>query len=223
MKFVKNKIVLITGSSVGIGREAAYCFAKEGACLIITYCKGRKEAEETAQRCRKLGSPKVICLQLNVKDKESIKDAIVCAVDEFGGIDILVNNAGVIRWKTLNNQNDSDIEEQITVNITGLIKTTKAALPYIRDLIINISSGSGKRGHSELTTYCATKFAVRGFTKALAAEINLKALSVNPPLTSTRMSNYQGLPAEQVGERILAAAKDADSIESGSDIDIEKI
>jgi NAD(P)-dependent dehydrogenase (short-subunit alcohol dehydrogenase family) len=222
MKPLKNKIVLITGSSIGIGRETAYLCSKEGARLVITYYRDQQEAEQTVQKCRELGAADILLIKLDVTDQASIENAVKEVIAKFGGIDILINNAGVICWKILQEQTYSEIEKQINVNLTGLIKMTKVALPHIKDLIINISSGSGRRGYPQLTTYCATKFAVRGFTKALAEETDVKVISVNPPLTSTRMSGYKGTPVDYVAGIIKDTTINYDSIESGSDVDIER-
>jgi NAD(P)-dependent dehydrogenase (short-subunit alcohol dehydrogenase family) len=217
---LEGKTVLITGSSTGIGREAAYRFAGEKAELIITYCRGEEEGRITARKCGDLGSPRVHLKHLDITDEGSIDELAGYTAGQCGGIDILINNAGVATWKQLQDQSCEDIDRQISVNLTGLIKMTRAVLPQLRDMIINISSGSGKKGFPELTTYCATKFGVRGFTKALATETDIKTVSVNPPLTATRMTGYEGMPAAGVAEVVLDAAKRRDSIETGSDIDI---
>lgn len=222
MKRLKGKVVLITGSSVGIGRETAYLFAEEGAKLIITYCKNKEAAGKAALKCRELGSPEVLVLKIDLADTKSIELAVEKAVGSFGLIDILINNAGVIAWKHLREQSYFEIDNQIEINLSGLIKMTKISLPFIKETIINVSSRSGQKGHEKLTTYCATKFGVRGFTKALACEIGLKVFSVNPPLTKTGMSGYQGIPANDVAGVILDAAKRREELESGSDISVLK-
>ncbi len=219
---LKEKAVLITGASVGIGRETAYLFAKEKAKIIITYLKSKKEAKATARQCKKLGSQKVLLLKIDITKSKNIESAIKKVAKKFKTIDILINNAGIIRWKHLQKQSYRDIEAQIETNLTGLIKITKTSLPLIKKAIINISSRSGLEGHERLTTYCATKFGVRGFTKALACETHLKVLSVNPPLTKTRMSDYQGIPAKYVANIILETAQKIDQLESGSDIAVPR-
>lgn len=165
---LKNKIVLITGSSIGIGRETAQVFAEEGCKLVITYYKDKSDGEKVALKCKELGAADVLILPLNVADDKSISNIVKETVKKFGAIDILINNAGIIVWKHFSEQSKGEIEEQLRVNLEGLIKMTKECLPHIKEAIINISSGAGLEGYETLTTYCATKFGVRGFTQALA-------------------------------------------------------
>lgn len=218
---LKDKVVLITGSSIGIGRYTAYEFAKEKAIVIITYYKDKEEAVKAYNTCINLGMSEGMVLYLNLKDNESIKNCVKQVVDKYKRIDILINNAGVLAWKPLRKQSFEEIENQIRVNLEGLIKITKEALPYITSTIINIGSGAGKTGFSELTTYCATKFGVRGFTQALAQEeINLRIYTVNPGMTATRMTGYKGISPEIVAKVILNTAKGIYNKPSGSDIDV---
>jgi len=114
-----------------------------------------------------------------------------------------------------------DIEKQIGINLEGLMKMTKAALPYIRETIINIGSGAGLQGYPDISVYSATKFGVRGFTQSLAKEEpQLNIFAVNPGTTSTRMTNFKGIPAEEVAGVILNAAKGAYHVPSGGDINV---
>lgn len=222
MESLKGKVVLITGSSMGIGRETAFSFAKEGAKVIITYYRDEEQAAAAAKKCEGLGSADASALRLDVTDLDSIRDVLKHVSRKFGKIDFLVNNAGLITWKHLKEQFYEEVSSQIDVNLTGLIKMTKETLPMVTKAVINISSGSGKRGYENLSVYCATKFGVRGFTKALACETEIKVLSVNPPLTKTRMSNFKGISPVKVAKVICNTAKSIGSIPTGSDIDVPK-
>ncbi len=217
---MKGKSVLITGASLGIGRETALAFAREGAKVGLTYLEHRKEAEEAGRKCRELGAADVLVTRLDVTDDGSIQEAVEKAAERFGGLDVLVNNAGVIAWKPLEEQSMEEIGLQARVNLEGLVKMTRAAYPHVREAVVNVSSGAGKTGYATLTTYCATKFGVRGFTQALAKEAPFKVYSVNPGSTMTRMTNFRGTPPEKVAEVILKAAKGVYGVESGGDVDV---
>ncbi len=217
---MRGKVVLITGSSIGIGRYTAYEFARAGARLVITYHRDKEEGEVTKRRCLELGAEDAILLYLDLKDNGSIIGCVEEAVKRYGRIDILVNNAGVLAWKPLKEQSFEEIEDQVRVNLEGLIKITKVALPYVKEMIINIGSGAGKTGFSELTTYCATKFGVRGFTQALAEEESVKVYAVNPGMTATRMTGYQGVRPEKVAKIIFRVASGEIRRPSGSDVDV---
>ena len=214
------KAVLITGSSLGIGRETAFAFAREKFAVVITYCSDKKEAELAGKKCLELGAPDVLVLQLDVRDDKSIKQVVKAVVKKFKHISILINNAGVIRWKPFREQSVDDIESQVNVNLIGLMKMTLEALPHVKDMIINIASGAGKTAYAELVPYCATKFGVRGFTQGLAQEIDIPVIAVNPGSTATRMTNFKGVPPEKVAKVILDAALGKIRVKSGGDVDV---
>ena len=221
---LKDKVVLVTGSSDGIGKETALAFAEKGAKVIVTYNKNKKSGEEVLKECGKHSEG--ILIQLDVKDEKSIKKVFEKIKKEFGKLDVLVNNAGVIKWKKLSEQDEKDIDEQIETNFIGLIKTTKVFLPLLSKqkeaVIINISSGAGKQGYGGLSVYCATKFGVRGFTQALAQELpnNMKTYSLNPRMTATKMTNFQGDSPKDVADLIVKATEGKIDISSGGDIDV---
>ncbi|MCX8029187.1 MAG: SDR family oxidoreductase [Brevinematales bacterium] len=218
-----SKVVLVTGGSIGIGRAICLRFAKSGYNVVFSYYKDAEEAERVKRDCIDLGAKSVFFYYLNLVDDNSIKKFVAEVIGRYSRIDILVNNAGVIAWKKLEDQTFDEIALQVRVNLEGLIKITKILLPYVKDKIINISSGAGKTGFSELTTYCATKFGVRGFTQAIAKELhNIKVISVNPDMTQTRMTNFVGRPPEDVAEIVFKVAENIINVSSGDDVDVWK-
>ena len=223
---LKDKVVLITGSSQGIGKETALLFAKEGAHVVVTYHLGAKKGEEVFKECNKI--TKSLLVRLDVTDEKSIKKCVEEVVDEFGAIDILINNSGVIIWKNFLEQSNKEIDFQIDTNLKGLVKMTKAVLPFMKaqdsGMIINISSRAGKSGQVDLTTYCGTKFGVRGFTQALAKELpsGIKIFSVNPGMTATQMTNFQGINPIKVAEVILKTATEEIKADELGDVDVWK-
>lgn len=223
MKSLKNKVVVITGSSHGIGEQTAYQFAKEKCKIVVTYYVAQKEGKKVAKKCKELGASKVLLQNLDVTNNKSIKTAVKNIIDEFHKIDILINNAGAVIWKPLRKQSLEDIEKQIRTNLEGLIKMTGECLPFIKESIINIASGAGKTAYSDLTAYCATKFGVIGFTQALSQELsNIKVYAVNPGLTATRMTDFAGDDPAKVAKVILNTAKGEYGINSGGDVDVWK-
>lgn len=218
---LQNKVVVITGASIGIGREDAYKFAAGGCRVVICYYKDKDEAERTAKRCLELRASDVFVVHLNVMDNQSIKNAVNQIIEKYGEVSVLINNAGVIFWKNLRDQDYVEIEEQVRTNLEGLIKVTKECLPYVKDTIINIASGAGLEGYSELTTYCATKWGVRGFTKSLALEApEIRVYSINPGSTATRMTNFRGVHPEKVAQVVFDVAKGRYNLPSGSDVNV---
>lgn len=218
---VNNKVVLITGASQGIGKETALAFAKQGARLVLTYFRHEKEAEAVARTCTGLGASSVIVLHLDIADQQSVSRTVKEVVAEHGHIDLLINNAGVIAWKPLAEQTIEEINSQVRVNLEGLIRMTKTALPHIKHLIINIASGAGKSPYASLSTYCATKYGVRGFSKSLAKELKkVKVFIVNPGMTKTRMTNFVGREPAEVAKVILNTAREKYGKKTGDDVDV---
>jgi 3-oxoacyl-[acyl-carrier protein] reductase len=216
-----NKVILITGSSNGIGKETAFKFASEKARLVLTYCNDKSGGKDTQKKCGELGATGTLLIKLDVRDNRSISNTVDAVVRTFGKIDILINNAGVAVWKPLIEQDLAYIEDQIRINLEGLIKMTRTCLPHVNDMIINIASGAGQSGFAELAPYCATKFGVRGFTQALAEEISKpKVYAVNPDMTKTRLTGFRGRPPGQVAEVVLNTAKGKYRKSSGSDINV---
>ena len=206
---LENKIVLITGSSKGIGEAIAYAFAREKAKIVITYNSDSEGAKKVREKCLELGSNGVLILNLNIKDNASIKNAVSEVEKKFGHIDFLINNAGIISWEKFGGESFEEIENQIRTNLEGLIKITSAALPQIKTGVINIASRAGHIPFTGRSVYTASKFGVIGFTKALALEYpDLKIFTVSPGAVKTEMWNFEsGTDPNVVGEYIIKAVK----------------
>lgn len=218
---MENKVVFVTGSSHGIGKEIVLAAATEKARVVVTYFKDRKAGQKVAKECKELGAADVLLLKLNVKSTASIKESVERTVKKFKKIDVLINNAGITTWEPLKQLKYSQIEDQIRTNLEGLIKMTKKALPHVKETIINISSGAGQTGYADLTVYSATKFGIRGFTQALAQEAeHLNVYVVNPGKTATRMTGFRGDPAPRVAAPIIGVITGKIKSESGSDINL---
>ena len=221
---MKDHVVFITGSSSGIGRETAYRFAREGFRVVLTYYRGKARGEAAERRCIKLGARDTLLLHLNVMDTRSIAEAVRKVKKRFGMVDILVNNAGVGVFAPFEDQTIGDMERQIRTNLEGLIRVTRALLPLVRTGIVNIASAAGKTSYKDMAVYCGTKFGVRGFTQALALEFpRLRVCCVNPDMTATRLSGYEGRPAGEVAEVIFRACTGKARCSRGGDVDVWEI
>jgi NAD(P)-dependent dehydrogenase (short-subunit alcohol dehydrogenase family) len=218
-----DKVVLVTGASTGIGRAAALQFAAAGCRLALTYFEHRAEAEEVAQRCLTLGAPDVITVSLQLADDDSIRTLLETVIDHFGALDILVNNAGVIVWRPFLEQDLGELETQMAVNLVGVMKLTWVFLPLVSDTVISIGSTATLHQSRTPPTYCATKWGLRGFVKALALEHPGKRIvSVHPTATATRMNDMHGMPPERVAEVVLRVARGDIEVEPGGDVDVRE-
>jgi NAD(P)-dependent dehydrogenase (short-subunit alcohol dehydrogenase family) len=221
---MKGQVVLITGSSSGIGRETAYRFSQAGAKLVLTYNRGKARGLRAEKRCQKLGAEDTLLLHLDVTHDRSISDVLRRVLRKYGRVDFLINNAGKGVFVPFKEHTTKDIEKQIRTNLEGLIKMTRAFLPHIKKGIINIASAAGKTAYAEMSVYCGTKFGVRGFTQALAEEHpRLRTCCVNPDMTATRLTGYEGRPPSEVAEVIFKAASGMIKVAPGGDVDVWKI
>lgn len=179
------KTVFITGASSGIGRETAKLFCENGWNVIATMRKPESEIELNKKKNTKI-------LRCDVKDTESIKEAIENGIDYFGKIDVLVNNAGFYTIGVLEAATEEQIRQQLDTNLFGLINTTKEMLPYFRKqksgMIINISSIAGRTAVPLQALYHATKWGVEGFSESLQYELrpfNIKVKIIEPGVIKT--------------------------------------
>src|SRR3989339_424014 len=183
---LKNKVILVTGASRGIGKAIAERFSNEGAIAIIT-SRNLKEIKDVSKRIKNS-----FPVELDVADKKSVKSAVQKIISRFKRIDILINNAGIVDYGTLLDVDYEHIDSQISTNLLGTIYCTKEVLRYMAaeksGIIINIGSGSGKKGAAETSVYCASKFGVTGFTESIAEEFrhhNIKVHLINPGKVNT--------------------------------------
>ena len=195
-----EKIALVTGSSRGIGRAIAAQLARDGWAVCINYIERRDCAEDlaaqlTAEGCR------VMVRQADVADKAAV-DAMVRDIEAtFGPVSLLVNNAGIAGQCLFQDVTPELWRRYFGVNIDGAYHTIQAVLPHMlhehEGCIINISSIWGLRGASCEATYSATKHALIGLTRSLAAELGPTGIRVNcvaPGVIRTDM--LDALPAE---------------------------
>ncbi len=162
------KTVLITGCSSGIGKAAARLFASKGWNLVATMRNPAAEADLTQ-------ISNILVTRLDVQDRDSIDQAITAGIARFGSIDTLINSAGYGQYGLFEAISREKIQQQFDVNVFGVMDVTRAILPHFRKnksgVIINISSGAGIFTLPMISLYCASKFAIEGFSEALAYEL----------------------------------------------------
>ncbi len=199
----KDKVVLITGASQGIGKATALKFAEENATLAINDIGGQEEQlKELKNEIEKMGG-KANYYLADVANYEEVEKMIQSIKNDLGKLDVLVNNAGICRDKTLAKMTKEDWQKVIDIDLTGVFNCTKAALALIvnnRGKIINVSSLVGIRGNFGQTNYAAAKAGIIGFTKSLAKEIGRFGVTVNaiaPGFIETNLT--QKMPEEIKG------------------------
>ncbi|MFD3002102.1 SDR family NAD(P)-dependent oxidoreductase [Pontibacter toksunensis] len=188
---LKNKKVLITGGSAGIGKAIIKELVDRGVQDIAVMGR-RKEPLEALKS--DFPSVNFLPIQGNVGKAEDLDRAVSAVSQQWGALDILINNAGVVSAGLLAEQKDEDIINQININVTGLILLTKKALPLLQKskggAIMNISSGFGYIAMPFYSVYAATKAAVGQFSDAMRRELHqypLHVMTVYPSATNTDM------------------------------------
>ncbi|MEW6163296.1 MAG: 3-oxoacyl-[acyl-carrier-protein] reductase [Nitrospirota bacterium] len=190
---LKNKTVIISGATRGIGRAIAIELAREGASISFNFLKNNKDAEDLEKEIKYLGA-NVKSFQVDIRDYDAVKSWVDNAKELFGGIDIVVNNAGIIKDKALALMELNDWYEVINTNLDGTFNLTRAAIiTFIKQrsgVILNITSVSGIVGMPGQTNYAASKGGIIGFTKSLAKEVasyNIRVNAVAPGFIETDM------------------------------------
>jgi 3-oxoacyl-[acyl-carrier protein] reductase len=192
---MKDKVVLITGASGGIGKAIAKKFAEAGAKIALNDIAPAEEALKSFSQ--EIGGKYFLA---DVSKFEEVEKMIEDIQKEFGRLDVLVNNAGITQDRTLAKMTKEEWQRVIDIDLTGVFNCTKAALPLIianQGKIISISSLVGQRGNFGQTNYAAAKAGIIGFTKALAKEVGRFGVTVNaiaPGFIETRLT--ENLPPE---------------------------
>ena len=184
------KTVLITGASSGIGKAAAKFFASKDWNVVATM-----RNPEACTEFNQLSD--VLVTRLDVTDHESIVTAIRAGIAEFGRIDVVVNNAGYGQYGIFEAISPQQVKAQFEVNVFGVMDVTREILPHFRNnkagVIVNVSSGAGIFTLPMISLYCASKFALEGFSEALSYEltsqnIGMKLVIPHGGITRTKFS-----------------------------------
>ena len=164
----QNKVILVTGSSTGIGRATVRRFSREGWNVVATLRNPEGDTELA-------NLPGVTVVRLDVTDQASSDAAVATTVRQYGRIDVVLNNAGYGLTGPFEDTDDRQIRRQFDTNVFGLMAVCRAVLPVMREQrsgrILNVSSVGGRMTFPLYSSYHATKWAVEGFTESLQFEL----------------------------------------------------
>ncbi len=185
-----SKVVIVTGSSKGIGKEIATLLAENGAKVVVNHSNSEAEANATVAAILKSGGS-AISVQADVSKKQEVTALFDQAIAAFGKVDVLINNAGIMISKELKDNTEADFTKQFNVNVKGVFNTLQEASSKLADNgnIINISSSTVKLMFPTYALYSATKAAVEQMTRVFSKEIG-RGISVNalaPGATETEL------------------------------------
>jgi 3-oxoacyl-[acyl-carrier protein] reductase len=223
-----GRVVLITGASRGIGFATARRALEAGAHVVVG-SETRERLEAAADELAAHGE--VAHMAVDVADYAAMTAFAELARQRFGAIDALVNDAGVAWAGAFADMPPAAIDSALAVNVGGVLKATRAVLPYLLErggTVVNLSSGAGHTGIPGLAAYSATKFAVNGFTEALAGEVGdagVGVYAVCPGRVATDMQETvsgrrQGLPPERVADAVLSLLGPRPPVRPGQCLDV---
>jgi len=219
---LKNKVVVITGASSGIGAASAEKFAEKGANIVLV---GRRNEKllETEKKLSKFKTSTLVC-KCDVSEKSQVKEMSEQVLNKFAKIDVLVNNAGFAIYGKVSELSIEEIEAQMATNYLGMVYCVKNFLPKMLEQnsghIVNIASVAASFGLPGIASYCASKFAMLGFSEGLNHELKGTGVGitvVSPIMVRTNFfdhTSFESMPrstttslsAETVAKAVLKAA-----------------
>ena len=221
---LKNKVVVITGASSGIGKAVAIDCAKAGANVVLV-ARSKEKLDQVSSEIQKY-NVKSLCVPIDVSRKKEVAEAMSKILGTFEKIDVLINNAGIGVYGNFVEKDIRDMEQVVATNLFGTIYMTKAILPLMLKQgyghIVNVGSVVSKMGISYLSDYCASKFAVAGLSESLYQELKPLGIDVSvvyPGYVKTNFHNHpsfkgmdssspvKGIEPEDVSKIILKALK----------------
>jgi 3-oxoacyl-[acyl-carrier protein] reductase len=219
MQSLKNKTVIITGGSKGIGRVLALRLAKEKMNIVIS-ARNEFDLFKTRDEIAKLNK-NVIAVKADVSKYDDVKKIVSETINNFKDIHYLVNNAANLAHKSIKDFGVDEWKKVIEVNVVGPFMMCKEVLPFMEKLkdttgatIINIASTSGRRGYERGSAYSASKFALTGFSESLFKEVrqnNIRVVLIYPSAVDTSVKEESNL--NEIGKGVYMRAEDtADSI-----------
>jgi 3-oxoacyl-[acyl-carrier protein] reductase len=169
-----NKVLLITGSSRGIGAAIAQAAAQAGAHVIVNYAGSRADAEGVVAAIEQAGG-QALAVQADVSR------LFAEAIARFGRVDVLVNNAGIMKLSLLKDTSDEDLQRTLAINVTGVFNTLREAATQLAEggSVINFSSSVTRLMLPTYAAYCASKGAVEQLTRVFAKEMGTRRIRVN--------------------------------------------
>ncbi|WP_327292767.1 SDR family NAD(P)-dependent oxidoreductase [Streptomyces sp. NBC_01198] len=202
---LEGKVVLVTGASSGIGRATAVALAEAGAVVAV----GARRAD----RLKSLAEDhqdRMLVLELDLTDQQSVRDAVAATVEHFGALDILVNNAGVMLSGPILGADTAQWTRMVETNLLGSMYAVHAALPHLLDrkgAVVQISSTSGRTASAAGAVYGATKFGVTAFAEALRREVatqGVRVIVIEPGFVATELASHITDPAIQAMAKSMA-------------------
>lgn len=216
---MKDKVVIITGGSSGIGKACAEVFGKEGAKVVITG-RNQETLNESSSHLSGFGIDHLV-VQADVSVEEDNKKVVKAALDRFSKIDMLINNAG-ISMRALFEDIELDVFKKVMdINFYGTVYATKYCLPHLlnsKGSIIGVSSINGRRGTPARTAYTASKYAIEGFFEALRTEVMNRGVHILVACPGFTASNIRNVALTADGSRQGESPRDEEKMMTAEEV-----
>ena len=202
---IKDKIVVVTGASSGLGEATARLLSEQGATVVL----GARRADRLQSLAKDLEARggKALAVTTDVIQREQVKALVDSAVQSYGRIDVMINNAGLMPQAPLERLKVDEWDRMIDVNIKGVLYGIAAALPHMQRQkaghFINVSSVAGHRVGPGFAVYAATKYAVRALSEGLRQEVkpyNIRTTVISPGAVATELP--KGITDADAAERV---------------------
>ena len=211
MSGIRNKVIVITGASSGIGEATAIHLAEKGAKLVLG-ARGLQRLRKVAQRIEQLGG-NVAFKETDVRRRSDLSNVVDLALSQFGKLDVFINNAGIAPISLLDDLRVDDWDDMIDVNLKGTLYGVAAALPIFRKQgsghFINIISTAGLKILPTMAVYAATKNAVRTLTEGLRQEAGpkLRVTGISPGFVKTNLAD--SMTVQKIKDQITTQMTEA--------------
>ena len=219
----RDRVVIVTGASMGIGEAVARAYAREGARVVLA----ARSFDLVEKLAGELGPDRALPVRADLRDRAQADAVIAQAVARFGRLDILVNNAGVGLHASLVDTDPNDCQAMFTLNVFAPLWLAQAAVPQMKKQaggqIINVASVAGRMAFPWIGAYCATKYALDALTTTLRMELrrsNIHVIGIYPGPVKTPFSQNvygdrrpesvlrpRGVSAEAVARAVLRASR----------------
>jgi short-subunit dehydrogenase len=222
---ISGAVALVTGASSGIGAETSRALAAAGARVAVV----ARTADRLAQLAAQLGGDRAAAFACDVRDAAAIERTVAAVRGRFGALDILVNNAGIGRYRPFLDTSVDETAEILDTNLHGALRFTRTVLPEMlarrRGHVVNVASIAARIGSRNHAIYCASKFALAGFTESLGYELDGTGVGltlVNPGVIDTPFFDHESfatfpkhararaIPASAVAAAIVRAIRRGD-------------
>lgn len=206
---IRDRVVVVTGASSGIGRATVLAHAKAGARAVVLAARREDALEDLAQEVRGAGVEALV-VPTDVTDEQAVLDLATAAADRFGGIDVWVNNAAVTLFGTVEEAPLEDFRRVLDVNVMGYVHGARAALPYMKrqgyGSIVNVSSIVGAVPQPYTSAYSMSKAAIRVLSASLRSELRLagyKRIHVSTVMPATIDTPFFRHTANYTGREVV--------------------